>query len=300
MKSGGLCAIIVMFAAVASTSAPAAPSLAGGKSAGNVVVVWAFGDACAAKSTAKCHRVAQLIAADPSTDAVLVLGDAQYDNGTLHEYRRFWHVDMAPIDPLVLPAPGNHDYKTADAAGYFGYFGAKAGTPGKGWYSKTLGGWKIIATNSNCFYVGGCDPRSAQAKFLRSQISRSPQMCQLVFDHHPAFSDGSYAPGTRQGQMLFRDAYASHADLFLSGHDHNYQRFGPKAPDGTRDPHGVHSLVVGTGGKHLDPLGTTNRSQYRQDTTYGALRLALSPTSYSGKFIAVGGKVMDRFHHSCH
>jgi hypothetical protein len=240
-----------------------------------------------------------LIAADPSADAVLVLGDAQYDNGTSYQYRTFWARYMAPIEPLVMPAPGNHDYKTTGAAGYFGYFGKKAGTRGRGWYAKTLGGWRIIATNSNCFYVGGCGAGTRQGRFIHAQVSRSPYRCQLVFDHHPAFSDGSYAPGTRQGRLLFADAYHAHADLFLSGHDHNYQRFGPKSPRGTFDAAGVRSVVVGTGGKHLDPLGRRNRSQHRQDIAFGALRLRLSPTSYTGEFIAVSGKVMDKFHRRC-
>src|SRR5437879_11142275 len=47
------------------------------------------------------------------------------------------------------PVPGNHEYSTAGAAGYFGYFGSAAGDPAKGYYSYDLGDWHIIALNSN-------------------------------------------------------------------------------------------------------------------------------------------------------
>ncbi len=56
-----------------------------------------------------------------------------------------------------MPAPGNHEYQEDPAAaGYYGYFGAAAGDPAKGYYDYTLGSWHIIVLNSNCSPVGGC------------------------------------------------------------------------------------------------------------------------------------------------
>ena len=42
-----------------------------------------------------------------------------------------------------MPAPGNHEYQTAGAAGYFGYF-----TGVRPYYSFDLGAWHLIALNS--------------------------------------------------------------------------------------------------------------------------------------------------------
>src|SRR5436309_13216323 len=36
----------------------------------------------------------------------------------------------------IHPIPGDHDYVTSGAAGYFGYFGAAAGDPTKGYRSE--------------------------------------------------------------------------------------------------------------------------------------------------------------------
>ena len=40
--------------------------------------------------------------------------------------------------------PGNHEYQTANAAGYYGYFGAAAGDPAKGSYAHDLGAWRVL------------------------------------------------------------------------------------------------------------------------------------------------------------
>ena len=55
---------------------------------------------------------------------------------------------------ITRPAAGNHEYKTANAAGYFDYFngvGAATGPAGdrtKGYYSFNVGTWHLIALNS--------------------------------------------------------------------------------------------------------------------------------------------------------
>lgn len=263
-------------------------------------VVWAFGDACTASATKNdCTKVAALAANDPTTDAVLVLGDAQYDVGSLAQYTNYWDPKMAAIGPLVIPAPGNHDYRTTGAAGFFDYWGARAGTRGQGWHAQDIGSWTIVALNTNCSYVGGCAPTSPQGKFVATATAGGP-MCELVFAHHPFITDGRYAPGTRQGKMAFTLAYNNGADLYLSGHDHSYQRFAPTTPDGTPSATGTRPIVVGTGGNNLVGFGSTNRSEYRQASTFGALRLVLSPTGYTGEYVAVGGTVMDTFAGSCH
>ncbi len=46
---------------------------------------------------------------------------------------------------------------------------------------------------------------------------------ELVFDHHPAFSDGGQGDSA-VGRALFAVTYQNRGELFQSGHDHNYQR----------------------------------------------------------------------------
>jgi hypothetical protein len=69
---------------------------------------------------------------------VLTLGDNQYENGTLAKFRRSYHRSWGRLKGRTRPAPGNHDYRTARAAGYFDYFGARVGRRSRGYYSLML------------------------------------------------------------------------------------------------------------------------------------------------------------------
>jgi acid phosphatase type 7 len=70
---------------------------------------------------------------------VLTLGDNQYENGTLAKFRRSYDRSWGRLKGRTRPAPGNHDYRSGGAAGYFGYFGAAAGRRSRGYYSFDVG-----------------------------------------------------------------------------------------------------------------------------------------------------------------
>jgi hypothetical protein len=92
-----------------------------------------------------CHMLAtsdQVLAIDP--DAVLVLGDLQYQEGTLEQFYGSYDLSWGRFKDITYPVIGNHEYLTPDAAGYFGYFGEAAGDPTKAYYSFDLGNWHII------------------------------------------------------------------------------------------------------------------------------------------------------------
>jgi hypothetical protein len=266
------------------------------------LVVWAVGDSCDSDhEPLDCDDVGRLITNDPDTDAVLALGDLQYNNGSLANFNRFYDPKMGSgkgLKAITFPAPGNHEYLTSGAAGYFDYWQARAGDRRVGYYGVTLAGWQIVAANSNCSQVGGCGASSRQGRFMAAYLERSGA-CELVFDHHPAFSDGGQGDSS-EGKALFNLAYQHHGELFLSGHDHNYQRFAPRLPGGTVDARGVRQFVVGTGGKDLRGFRpNTRRTQYRQNSNFGALRIVLKPTGYAARFVSLGGTVMDATSGTC-
>lgn len=262
-------------------------------------VVWAVGDMCAqADRRGDCAAVAELVANDPAADAFLMLGDAQYEDGTRAQYDAWYAPKVdAEVGEITRPVPGNHDYHTDDAAGYFGFFGSRAGERSEGYYSFAVGAWRIVAANSNCGQVGGCGGLSPQGEMIRQALAR-PESCELMFAHHPPYSDGSHGD-TAQGKQLFTVGYNNGADLYLAGHDHGYQRFAPREPDGSGDPEGLRSFVVGTGGAELTSWSRSARSDFRQNTRAGAMRLVLGPDGYTGRFVAVDGTVLDTFSGSC-
>ncbi len=267
-------------------------------------VVWAVGDLCDDDNAVlDCDDVGRLIANDPATDAVLSLGDLQYENASLAKFNSFYDPKMGAGKRLwakTYPAPGNHEYLTAGAAGYFDYWQARAGDRSRGYYGVTLGGWQLVAANSNCSKVGGCGATSPQGRFIAGYLDRAGT-CELVFDHHPAFSDGGQGDSA-DGKALFAVTYQNRGELFLSGHDHNYQRFAPRRPDGTVSAStGVRQFVVGTGGKDLRGYKPDrHRTEFRQNSKFGALRLVLNSTGYSARFISIGGSTMDTASGTCH
>jgi acid phosphatase type 7 len=252
-------------------------------------------DSCHMKATA-----ALLQAIAPS--AVLVLGDAQYEDGSYAKYQQSYALTWGQFKNITYPAVGNHEYLTSGASGYFQYFGSRAGDPSKGYYSFNLGDWHIISLNSNCSQAGGCGAGSAQEKWLRADLAANPSKCTLAYTHHPRFSSGEHGDTTSLS-ALWQALYDAGAELMLSGHDHSYERFAPQTAAGAADAaRGLRQFVVGTGGKSHYPIGTAKpNSEARNGDTYGILKLTLNPTSYSWQFVPEAGKTFtDSGTTNCH
>jgi hypothetical protein len=186
------------------------------------------------------------------------------------------------------PAPGNHEYNTPAATGYYQYFGALAGDPAKGYYSFDLGQWHLVALNSNCDDVA-CDAGSEQERWLRADLAAHPTACALVYWHHPRFSSGEHGDDTRLAD-LYRAADEGGVDLVLNGHDHHYERFAPQDADGNPDPDAPREFVVGTGGKnHYAATDPVANSEIIETGTYGVLQLTLRPDGYDWAFLPEAG-----------
>jgi Ca2+-binding RTX toxin-like protein len=222
---------------------------------------------------------------------VFTLGDNVYEKGTASEFANCYEPSWGRHKGRTYPAAGNHEYETPGASGYFDYFAAAAGDPTKGYYSYDLGSWHVVVLNSNCEQVGGCGAGSPQERWLREDLKAHPAACTAAYFHHPRFS--SYGSYTNAAMGPFWQAlYDAGADVVLSGHSHNYERFAAQDPNGQADPaQGIRQFVVGTGGKSLHSFGTTVKanSEVRIDDAYGVLKLALHADGYDWEFVPVSG-----------
>lgn len=220
---------------------------------------------------------------------VYTTGDNAYPSGTAADYANCYEPGWGRHKARTRPSPGNHEYRTAGAAGYFGYFGAAAGTPDQGYYSYDLGSWHIVVLNSNCTAVGGCGRGSPQEQWLRADLAAHPTDCTLAYWHHPLFSSGKH--GNQNAVRPFWEAlYAAGADVVLNGHDHSYERFDPQNSVGAADSRGIREFVIGTGGASRYGFGTIRpHSVVRNSDTDGVLALTLQPTGYAWEFIPAPG-----------
>jgi len=167
------------------------------------VVLVGAGDIAACGSSGDEATTALLDAIDGT---VFTLGDNVYDSGTRREFAECYDPTWGRHKGRTRPAAGNHDYGTARASGYFGYFGEAAGDPSTGYYSYDLGAWHIVVINSNCEPVGGCQAGSPQEAWLRADLAAHPVDCILAYWHHPRFSSGPHG-GTDEMRAIWRALY---------------------------------------------------------------------------------------------
>ncbi|MGA9159313.1 MAG: metallophosphoesterase [Actinomycetota bacterium] len=233
--------------------------------------------------------------------AVLTLGDDQYEDGELQGFQRSYAASWGRVKAITRPSPGNHDYHVSGAAGYYAYFGPLAGDLSKGYYSFDVGAWHLIALNSNCEEVGGCEEGSPQEEWLRADLAADASSCTLAYWHHPRFSSGDHGNDDTY-DAFWRTLYDAGVDIVLNGHDHDYERFAPQDPYQQADPNGIREFVVGTGGKSLRPFVSAEpHSQVRDPNTFGVLELTLRAQGYDWRFVPIPGSTFaDSGSGSCH
>jgi 3',5'-cyclic AMP phosphodiesterase CpdA len=154
--------------------------------------------------------------------------------------------------------------------------------PGAGYYSIELGSWHVISLNSQ---IKG-DAAAAQLAWLKDDLARHPTRCTLAYWHVPLYSSGGHHPDRRM-----RDAwqllYDAGAELVLSGHDHEYERFQPQDAHGNVDlARGLRQFVVGTGGAYRTPFVYFQpHAEVRDSASTGVLRLRLHDDGYEWTYL---------------
>ena len=248
-------------------------------------------------TTSGDEATANLLDGIPGT--VFTLGDNAYPDGTASEYTNCYGPSWGRHKARTRPVPGNHEYNTPGASGYFGYFGSAAGPVGKGYYSYDLGEWHIIVLNDNIDPSAG----SLQEQWLRADLAANEGRCTLAMWHWPRFTsvDGR---GTAAHVKPFWDAlYEAGAELVLNAHHHSYERFAPQRPDGTADAtFGLRQITVGTGGQSFYAWGqTAPNSEVRNNVARGVIKVTLKSGGYTWQFVPVAGQTFtDTGSGTCH
>lgn len=246
-------------------------------------------------------QTAALIAARLANDSeavVLTLGDNTYPDGAPNEFTDCYEPTWGRFKTRTFPSPGNHDYRTPQASGYYDYFGDLAGPARSGYYSFNLGNWHVISLNSNL----PPQEHQAQLEWLKADLANNPTRCTLAYWHHPLYSSGDHGSISIMSDV-WAVLYAANADLILAAHDHDYERFAPQDMNGRRDDNfGIRQFVVGTGGALLKPLHPRlPNSEASNSLTYGVLKLTLQDTGYDWEFLPVeAGGFTDRGTALCH
>lgn len=300
-------AVVSVITGCTSEIATAADTAANTQSparSGTSATVYAAGDIAYCKNMSVADsgaaKTAAVIAAGLAIDkdaVAITLGDNTYPNGRPLEFSGCYDPTWGQFKARTLPSPGNHDYNTEGAAGYYDYFGDAAGPGRRGYYSVDLGKWHLVSLNSN---LDGAE-HQAQLDWLKVDLAQNKTQCTLAYWHHPLFSSGGHGNNVHM-QDVWSMLHTADADLVLVGHDHDYERFAPQDADGARDDkRGIRQFVVGTGGAKLTMVGFRKaNSEISYSATHGVLKLDLKDSWYEWEFLTVAGEFTDRGVGLCH
>src|SRR5215216_2413165 len=236
------------------------------------------------------RKTARLLGRIPGT--VFTLGDSAYPDGTRAQFRNCYDPTWGKYIKRTRPGVGDQEYATSEAKPYFDYFGWRAGKPTRGYYSYDRGSWHIVALNSNCKEVGGCDYKSAQGRWLRRDLAKHPARCTLAYFHHPLYASVSNYDSSKV-KPFWHILYRHHAEVILNGDTHRYERLARITPSGKRSSaRGIRQFIVGTGGA---PGGSQKgpdepRVQAKKIDAPGVLKLDLGSGFYRWKFVPVAGR----------
>ncbi|MDA8204080.1 MAG: metallophosphoesterase [Chloroflexi bacterium] len=242
----------------------------------------------------------------------LLLGDGAYPNGTVADYRaRFFPVyrglfqgegQPPPAPTTGLPKPlftttGSHDYYgTPNAAAYRSVFDMPLNGPaGQEDYSFNVGPVHFLTFDS-AYLTDPSTPAidvSAVERWMIADLDRYGDRVTVVFDHDPAYTGGQFehAPEVLQVRRTFFAIAAAHgADLFLSGHEHAYERNRPES--------GLTSYIAGGGGGQIQSAGPDAAVQppgvaMASLAYYGFLEVRVSGCRISTDYRRSDGSIFD-------
>lgn len=181
-------------------------------------------------------------------DAMILLGDNAYSNGTDAEYQTNFF-DIYKDDFLkyykLYPAPGNHDYGSSANTGlrnlpYHLSFtvpqNAEIGGVASGvsnYYSYNIGNVHFVSLDSYGQDDGNTtkmyDVLGTQAQWLVSDLQANTQKWTIVYFHHPPYTKTSHSSDLELDLVAVREKFIrileqNGVDLVLCGHSHGYER----------------------------------------------------------------------------
>lgn len=230
-------------------------------------------------------------------DFALHLGDVIYPKGLHAHYSSGF---FQPFADLIRNAPmyvvvGNHDVMDAAGQQVLANFRGPVGpVTGDGrCFSFAWGGVRIIVLDCTAHMVGDHYVEGHPThRFLVEQLRASSEPWIVVASHYPMRSASRQGNSWELIKLLEPELRAANVSLYLSGHDHCYQRFGPNA----KVP--LPLVVSGGGGKRLYDISDDPRWRVGAEQLHKAYHwcgVEVSGASFRVVARDVYGEVLDDF-----
>lgn len=247
--------------------------------------VLAFGDSGSCDSPtdpASCvqneiARSMKAICDDKGCDIGIMLGDSIYENGVSSETDdQFQYKYEFHYTPLAIPmytSLGNHDLwgttvtKDEQITALINYSDHSTTWRMESEY------YDYIKGNVHFFVIDTNDFNPTQIRWLSHKLKHSTANWKVVYGHHPIRSNGYHGDTPILVDKLL-PIVCTHADLFVSGHDHDLQLLDSDC--------GIPLVVSGAAGKirfsNTDPYAS--RRRWSTSNTFGFARLIFNKTNF--------------------
>ena len=190
-----------------------------------------------------------------------------YSNGSPTKSNRFW------------PALGNHDWSGGGIVEYLEYFSLPNN---ERYYEQRIGDVHLF-----CLSIynepDGIGKDSKQAKWIKQKLLASDAPWKIVYSHYPPYSSSQHG-GKEELRWPFSEWGSS---VVLAGHDHYYERL---------DVNGTPYFVNGLGGgRRYTTHEVDERSMFRYNDNYGAMKISGNSQRLKFEFINVDNQVIDKY-----
>lgn len=235
------------------------------------------------RSNPDIHRrvVERMLTVEPRPALVFQTGDLVGDG----KDEALWTQALDIIAPLrefadYYPAMGNHDRGVRDLQAKFDL----PAEPPVTWYTFARDDCRFIVLDTNTIRHPGDE---AQIGWLTETLAEATEPHVFVFQHHPAYSIGDYAPGDPGVEARLHPVLEqSFVTAVFCGHDHGYYRT-------ERD--GVRYLLTAGGGA---PLYDQDASLAQPGDVFAKVHhfvvVDVAGRSVTAEAIDLDGNVIDR------
>ena len=233
---------------------------------------------------------------DHPNSIILALGDLAYRRGEPASFADCYDPNWGTAKNRTWPIPGNHEYKSRSAYGYYDYWQDRAGPDRQGYYALRSKAWLILGLNSEV----DASPGSPQARWIETVLKGNPEKCVAAFYHKPAFSTVA-RKHSDDARALFQLMAAAGARFVLNGHNHFYERSKPLDGRGRPDEGGTIGFTVGTGGRVTSrQIEAAPFADSLITGTAGVLKLDFSQEAVNWRYLAESNLQTEHGTISCH
>ncbi len=218
---------------------------------------------------------------------VLMTGDNIYEKGEIEKVSEAFekpYADLLRHGVKFYASLGNHDFLTKEGEDEIAYPGYNM--PAR-YYTFTQQPVQFFALDTNQFYLR--DSRreplwNEQLQWLRHELEESIAPLKVVFAHHPIYSSGHHGSDPNLAKDLSPILEDYGVQLYLNGHDHNYER--------TESIKGVTYITIGNGAK-LRRIGRREDWSARAESRLGFTTLDVYLDRLMVKAIDKNSRVYD-------